>query len=162
VRMSPLQAANLVVTLLNRGRAMEPRLVSEIRYADGKRMAELPAHRAQSPDGRIRPSTAAALLRGMAAAVDHGTGRSIRQGAWAAAGKSGTAETIAAGAVRNHQWFAGYGPVQSPRYAVAVLAANRPPGSAHQATKLFRGVMDIIAANENKKPYSAAAEGKRP
>jgi len=161
VRMSPLQAANLVVTLLNGGRAMEPRLVSEIRYADGKRMAELPAHRAQTLDGRIRPSTAAALLRGMSAAVDRGTGRSIRQGAWAVAGKSGTAETIAAGAVRNHQWFAGYGPVKSPRYAVAVLAANRPPGSAHQATKLFRGVMDTIAAKDNKKPYSAAAERKR-
>ncbi len=145
VRMSPLQAANLIVTLLNEGRVMEPRLVSEIRYANGQRMVKLPAQRAQAIRGRIKPATAHALLRGMQAVVDHGTGRSIRQGLWAVAGKSGTAETTQAGIARNHQWFAGYGPVKSPRYAVAVLVENKPPGSSHQATKLFRGVMDIAA-----------------
>lgn len=145
VRMSPLQAANLIVTLLNEGRVMEPRLVSEIRYANGQRMVKLPAQRAQAIRGRIKPATAHALLRGMQAVVDHGTGRSIRQGLWAIAGKSGTAETTHAGIARNHQWFAGYGPVKAPRYAVAVLVENKPPGSSHQATKLFRGVMDIAA-----------------
>lgn len=145
VRMTPLQAANLIVTLLNEGRVMEPRLVSEIRYAGGQRMVKLPAQRAQRGSGRIKPATAHALLRGMQAVVDHGTGRSIRQGLWAVAGKSGTAETTRAGIARNHQWFAGYGPVKKPRYAVAVLVENKPPGSSNQATKLFRGVMDIAA-----------------
>ncbi|MNZ76999.1 Penicillin-binding protein 4B [compost metagenome] len=151
VRMSPLQAANLIVTLLNEGRVMEPRLVSEIRYAGGQRMVKLPVQRAHGPRGRIKPATARALLRGMEAVIDHGTGRSIRRGSWAVAGKSGTAETVTAGAARNHQWFAGYGPAASPRYAVAVLAADRPPGSAHQATRLFRGVMDIVAREEAKR-----------
>ncbi len=145
VRMSPLQAANLIVTLLNEGRVMEPRLVSEIRYANGQRMVKLPAQRAQGSSGRIKPATAHALLRGMEAVVDHGTGRSIRQGLWAVAGKSGTAETTRAGIARNHQWFAGYGPAKTPRYAIAVLVENQPPGSKHHATKLFRGVMDIAA-----------------
>jgi cell division protein FtsI/penicillin-binding protein 2 len=145
VRMSPLQAANLIVTLLNDGRVMEPRLVSEIRYANGQRMVKLPAQRAQAINGRIKPATAYALRRGMEAVVDHGTGRSIRQGLWAVAGKSGTAETMRAGIARNHQWFAGYGPVKKPRYAIAVLVENKSPGSSHQATKLFRGVMDIAA-----------------
>ncbi|WP_053374845.1 peptidoglycan D,D-transpeptidase FtsI family protein [Paenibacillus sp. FJAT-27812] len=145
VRMTPLQAANLIVTLLNDGRVMEPRLVSEIRYANGQRMVKLPAQRAQAISGRIKPATAHALRRGMEAVVDHGTGRSIRQGLWAVAGKSGTAETTRAGIARNHQWFAGYGPVKKPRYAIAVLVENKPPGSSHQATKLFRGVMDIAA-----------------
>ncbi|WP_241674948.1 peptidoglycan D,D-transpeptidase FtsI family protein [Paenibacillus luteus] len=147
VRMTPLQAANLIVTLLNGGRVMEPRLVSEIRYANGQRMVKLPVQRAQT-SGRIKPATAYALLRGMQAVVDHGTGRSIRQGLWRVAGKSGTAETIRAGSARNHQWFAGYGPVKKPRYAIAVLVENKPPGSANQATKLFRGVMDIAARND--------------
>lgn len=145
VRMSPLQAANLIVTLLNDGRVMEPRLLTEIRYANGQRMVKLPAQRAQAARGRIKPATAHALLRGMAAVVDHGTGRSIRQGLWAVAGKSGTAETTRAGIDRNHQWFAGYGPVKKPRYAIAVLVENQPPGSSNQATRLFRGVMDIAA-----------------
>lgn len=145
VRMTPLQAANLIVTLLNEGRVMEPRLVSEIRYANGQRMVKLPAQRAKAIRGRIKPATAHALLRGMAAVVDHGTGRTIRQGRWAVAGKSGTAETTRAGIDRNHQWFAGYGPIKKPRYAIAVLVENQPPGSSNQATKIFRGVMDIAA-----------------
>lgn len=148
VRMTPLQAANLIVTLLNEGRVMEPRLVSEIRYANGQRMVALPQHAAPSQYGRIAPETARALLRGMKAVVSDGTARSIRQGAWAVAGKSGTAETIRAGIARNHQWFAGYGPVRAPRYAVAVLAENRPPNTANKATALFRGVMELLAARE--------------
>lgn len=148
VTMSPLQAANLIVTLLNGGRVMEPRLVNEIRYASGQRMVKLPAQRAQGTGGRIKPATARALLRGMEAVVDHGTGRSIRQGLWAVAGKSGTAEVTRAGAARNHQWFAGYGPAAKPRYAIAVLVEYRPPGSSNQATKLFRGIMDITARME--------------
>lgn len=148
VRMTPLQAANLIVTLLHGGRVHEPRLVSEIRYANGQRMVKLPAQEAPAGNGRIQPAIAHALLRGMEAVVDHGTGRAIRQGRWAVAGKSGTAQTTRAGSARNHQWFAGYGPVKTPRYAVAVLAANRPPGSPSQAAKLFRGVMDIAADHE--------------
>ncbi|WP_138752349.1 peptidoglycan D,D-transpeptidase FtsI family protein [Paenibacillus sinopodophylli] len=145
VRMSPLQAANLIVTLLNEGRVMEPRLLTDIRYANGQRMVKLPAQRAQAARGRIHPATAHALLRGMEAVVDHGTGLAIRQGLWAVAGKSGTAETMRAGIDRNHQWFAGYGPVKKPRYAIAVLVENQPPGSSNQATLIFRGVMDIAA-----------------
>lgn len=145
VLMTPLQAANLVVTLLNRGRVMEPRLVREIRYANGQRMVTFHAKSASAEEGRIRPATARKLLRGMEAVVDHGTGRSIRQGLWAVAGKSGTAEITRAGAPRVNQWFTGYGPAQKPRYAVAVLAENRPPESSNQATELFRGVMDILA-----------------
>lgn len=142
VRLSPLGAANMIVTLLRGGQVMEPRIVSEIRYASGERMAKLAPRRAAAEGRRISPATAQALLRGMEAVVASGTGASIRDGAWTVAGKSGTAETSGA---RIHQWFAGYGPVQSPRYAVAVLAANRLQGSPHQATQLFRGVMDIAA-----------------
>ncbi|CAH1225933.1 Penicillin-binding protein 4B [Paenibacillus plantiphilus] len=148
VRMTPLQAANLIVTLLHEGRVNAPRLVSEIRYANGQRMVALPQQAAPSQYGRIAPETARALLRGMVAVVSDGTARSIRQGTWAVAGKSGTAETVRSGIARSHQWFAGYGPVNAPRYTVAVLAENRPPNTANKATALFRGIMDLLAAHE--------------
>ncbi|MUT67245.1 penicillin-binding protein 2 [Paenibacillus sp. NEAU-GSW1] len=151
VQMTPLQAANLVVTLLNKGRVMEPRLVREIRYASGQRMVKFDAKQASAKGvGRIHPATARVLLRGMEAVVDHGTGRSIRQGVWTVAGKSGTANVTRDGKPRVHQWFTGYGPAQSPRYAVAVLSKYRPPNSPNEATKLFRGVMDIIAETEQR------------
>lgn len=145
VRMTPLQAANLMVTLIHGGRVMEPRIVSEVRYASGEQMVELSPRKLPLTGRSIRTDTAMALLRGMEAVVDHGTGQSIKKGTWKVAGKSGTAETVKNGVSLNHQWFAGYGPASKPRYAVAVLAANRPIGSSHQATKLFRGVMDIAA-----------------
>lgn len=151
VRMTPLQTANLIVTLLHRGSVHEPRLVSEIRYATGERMAELPTRHAPGRHRRIGAHTATVLLRSMEAVVDHGTGQSIREGRWRVAGKSGTAETKKNGTALNHQWFTGYGPVKSPRYAIAVLAANRPIGSSHQATKLFRGAMDIAAKHAETK-----------
>ncbi len=146
VRMTPLQAANLVVTLLHQGQAREPRIVSEIRYANGQQMVGLPSQLVkQDNKSWIRMNTARTILKGMEAVVDHGTGSYIRQGKWTLAGKSGTAETVKDGQDKNHQWFIGYGPIQQPKYAVAVLAANRPPASSSQATRLFRGVMDIAA-----------------
>ena len=145
VRLSPLQAANLVVTLLHEGRVIEPRLVSEILYANGQRMMALPKQYAPSHYGQIAPGTAQALLRGMEAVVTNGTGSSIRDGEWAVAGKSGTAETLRAGKARNNQWFTGYGPVKAPRYVVTVLSENRSPHSTNEATAIFRGIMDLLA-----------------
>lgn len=151
VRMTPLQAANLMVTILHGGQVLEPRIVSQIRYANGVRMAKLSPRKAPGAAeyGQISPATARKLMRGMEAVVDHGTGQSIREGIWTVAGKSGTAEANEAGISWNNQWFAGYGPVQKPRYAVAVLSEHRPPNSRNQATAVFRGVMDILAKNEH-------------
>ncbi|MBD2844538.1 penicillin-binding protein 2 [Paenibacillus sp. IB182496] len=149
VRLSPLQAANLMVTLLHDGRVSAPRIVTDIRYANGQRLARFPARTGSSAYGQISAKTARTLLRGMEAVVRSGTGRSIRT-AWPAAGKSGTAETLVAGKPRVNQWFVGYGPALRPRYAVAVLAENRPPDSNHLATQLFAGVLERVAAQEGK------------
>jgi len=142
VRMSPLQAANMVVTLLHDGIIFAPRLVSEIRYANDQLMVKLPVHTAPSKYGAISSSTAQTILKGMEWTVKQGTGKAIQNGIWQVAGKSGTAET---GIARNHQWFTGYGPTEAPRYVVAVLAENRLPNTTNQATRLFRGIMDILA-----------------
>lgn len=157
VRMSPLQAANLIVTLLHGGQVREPRALIEIDYANGDSMVQFPSRIDRDLDGAaIHPWTARALLHSMEEVVEHGTGSSIKKGLWSVAGKTGTAETVKDGVERNHQWFAGYGPVTSPKYAVAVLASNRPVGSQHLATKLFRGAMDIAARRS-----AAPADGLR-
>ncbi|RAP75550.1 peptidoglycan D,D-transpeptidase FtsI family protein [Paenibacillus montanisoli] len=151
VMISPLQAANLIVTLLHNGRVQEPRLASEIRYANGQLLAKLPRHAADSQYGRIHAGTARTLLRGMEAVVEYGTGRAISEGSWAVAGKSGTAQIRREGAQRVNQWFVGYGPIEEPRYAVAVLSENRTPGTSNQAAILFRGIMDILAELSSQK-----------
>ncbi|CAM4370032.1 peptidoglycan D,D-transpeptidase FtsI family protein [Paenibacillus tarimensis] len=151
--VTPLQAANLVVSLLQGGRVLAPRLVKEIRYANGQTMMSFPLQDSPSPAGRISASTASTLLKGMEAVMDHGTGRTIGQaGSWRLAGKSGTAQAYLNGKEVNHQWFAGYGPIHSPRYAIAVLAKSRPKNSANQAAQIFHGVMKVIADQEKKLP----------
>ncbi|MBO7748240.1 penicillin-binding protein 2 [Paenibacillus sp. MWE-103] len=146
VRLSPLQAANLVVTLLHGGLVQEPRLASEIRYGTGQLLARIPRQAWPSRYGQVSRKTTETILRGMEAVVAYGTGRSIAEGRWPVAGKSGTAQVMQGGTERLNQWFVGYGPVRSPRYAVAVLAENRGVRTPNQATRLFRGVMDILAA----------------
>jgi penicillin-binding protein 4B len=148
VRISPLQAANMIATIVNEGHVVEPRIVREIRYANGQRLVSFPLHEAASPLGRLSPAAARELMEGMQLVVREGTGRFIQNGLWDAAGKSGTAEVIYNGADRVNQWFIGYGPLKSPKYAIAVLAENRPQNSANEATRLFRAIMDIAAKQQ--------------
>lgn len=146
VLVTPLQAANMVVTLLHQGRVTSPRLVSEIRFRDGSLLTNMPEHRGGTRAGQVSPRTAGLLLSWMNEVVESGTGRSLRQADWHLAGKSGTAQVEKAGKKYNHQWFIGYGPVEKPKYAVSVLVESKAEGSEHQATALFRRTMDLLAA----------------
>lgn len=145
VTVTPLQAANLVVTLLHDGRVISPRLVTQIRFRDGSVMADFPVHSIRGNQGQISARTARLLREWMRLVVTEGTGRTLAQAKWPLAGKSGTAQTKKGGKSMNHQWFIGYGPVSNPKYAVAVLVQNRPTGSEHQAAVLFRRTMDMLA-----------------
>lgn len=145
VTVTPLQAANLVVTLLHDGQVTSPRLVTQIRYRDESVMANFPVHTIRGNQGQISARTARLLREWMRLVVTDGTGRTLAQAKWPLAGKSGTAQTKKGGKAMNHQWFIGYGPVSNPKYAVAVLVQNRPTGSEHQAAVLFRRTMDMLA-----------------
>lgn len=145
VRVTPLQAANLVVTLLNGGRVKAPRLVTDIRFADGRILARLPEQSAASPQGAIRPETAVFLLGAMDRVVREGTAAGVLgplKGV--VAGKSGTAETGRPGPARNHHWFVGYGPLDQPRYAVAVLLEDQPAGLRNRAAGVFGDLMAAL------------------
>ncbi|WP_410772563.1 peptidoglycan D,D-transpeptidase FtsI family protein [Fontibacillus sp. BL9] len=145
VLVTPLQAANLVVTLLHDGQVAFPRLVKQIRFRDGSVMANFPVHTTNIRQERISAQTAGVLLDWMRQVVENGTGSALKQAKWPLAGKSGTAQVKKGGKKLNHQWFIGYGPVGNPKYAVAVLVQNRPEGSPNQATALFRRTMDLLA-----------------
>ncbi|MBB6673909.1 peptidoglycan D,D-transpeptidase FtsI family protein [Cohnella nanjingensis] len=161
VRITPLQAANLAVTLLNGGRVLSPRLASEIRYADGGLFAALPAQTAPSAYGSIRPQTAAAILQGMRAVVTEGTAEhALKDAKWALAGKSGTAELGDGKPARNDHWFVGYGPADGKaRYAVSILLENQPAGVRNRASAVFGEVMEALRQLDPKAaPRSAKRE----
>ncbi|WP_276356365.1 peptidoglycan D,D-transpeptidase FtsI family protein [Cohnella caldifontis] len=159
VRVTPLQAANLVVTLLHGGRVSAPRVVSEIRYADGGLAAKLEPQLSPSKYGVIRPETASAVLKAMRGVVTDGTARrALSSAAWPLAGKSGTAEQEGESRGRNDHWFVGYGPAKGkPRYAVAVLIRDQPAGLRNRAGAAFGQIMERLRLRELRSRQAAAA-----
>jgi len=159
VRVTPLQAANMVVTLLHGGRATAPRIVSEIRYADGGTLAKLPRQSLQSRYGQVKPQTAEAVLKAMRAVVTEGTARRALAGAkWPLAGKSGTAELAGRWQAYNDHWFVGYGPAKGmPRYAIAVLIQAQRDGLRNRAAAVFGDIIERIRSLD--RPRSASIAG---
>lgn len=142
VRVTPLQAANLMVTILRGGQPGQVRLVSEIAYRNGQTFFRFPEHRL--PESGIDYVTAKKMRRLLRLVVTEGTGRMLLQAPWPVAGKSGTAQT-GAGDGSNHLWFVGYTPVDTPRYAIAVVAAHQPAGETTRAMEIFRRAVEAIA-----------------
>ncbi|MDB4866682.1 MAG: penicillin-binding protein [Cohnella sp.] len=166
VRVTPLQAANMVVTLLHGGKVKAPRLVTEIRYSDGGLMAKLPTQASPSKYGEIRPQTAAAVLQSMRTVVTDGTAhQALASSVWPLAGKSGTAELAGKQKTRNDHWFVGYGPAENhPRYAVAILIENQPAGLRNRAAAVFGDVMKrlrLLEEPNHQAPRAAVSEGIR-
>lgn len=149
VRMTPLQAANLVVTLLSGGEVKQPRVVKRIAYRTGETLHALPEKRLVARGHGISPATARRIAGWMKEVVGHGTGRSLQASEWPLAGKSGTAQEAPALSSAVTQWFVGYGPASRPRYAVAVALQHMPPGQEGEAQDVFREVMHILATKSH-------------
>jgi len=148
VRLTPLQAANMLVTIINGGVQYETRVVSSIEYADGLTAVELPIHTGHEHRYRIHPSTARRLMTYMEGVTARGTASHLAKGAWPLAGKSGTAQLSGSLAGLNNQWFVGYAPANKPRYTAAVLVRKAKQGTSNQAALLFREVMEEAARHD--------------
>jgi cell division protein FtsI/penicillin-binding protein 2 len=144
VRISPLQAANMVVAIVNNGKRVESRLVTRITYKNGTMMKDFPVNLAEGE--QISRETAAQLRKLMRLVVTEGTGQQLQNAIWPIAGKSGTAQ-IAGGEI--NQWFIGYAPYDKPRYVLAVVAENMPASAgSNLAIKAFQTIMDGLAGME--------------
>lgn len=147
VTMSPLQAANLVVTLLNKGQVQAPRILEHISYHNGQVMKQLTSHTYPKTENSIKPETARLIISMMRKVVTEGTGQSLSHAAWEVAGKSGTAQVKLKGNPKNNQWFIGYGPVEQPKYAVAVVFEQVAPDTNNKATALFGQIMGVLSSS---------------
>ncbi len=142
ITLSPLHAALFTAAIANDGRLMRPFIVRSVR----------------SPDGYICRNTAPVVERQLLAHPEHLTW--VRQGMWQAvnsengtaksvcndyvtlAGKTGTAEVITPTSKHKDTWFIGYGPVEVPTFAIAVLVEHGESGgktAAPVAKKFFEG-----------------------
>lgn len=152
VRMTPLQASNMIVTLLHDGKGYSPRVVQEIRYQTDRVMEKFPVGFIDTgAAGRISAATSRTLVSWMREVVTEGTGQGLMDAKWKVAGKSGTAQIQSGKQEMVNQWFIGYGPVASPQYAVSVVIKNMGPNESNKAIPLFKGIMDILANDSNRR-----------
>ncbi|MFJ9497630.1 peptidoglycan D,D-transpeptidase FtsI family protein [Brevibacillus centrosporus] len=143
VRVTPLQAANMVVSILRGGQPAQVRVVNEIAYRNGQTFHRFPMQ--VLPVQGIDYVTASKLRKMMRKVVTEGTGQLLGGAPWEVAGKTGTAQTGGANQSQNHLWFIGYAPYDEPQYALCVVAENQPSWGGNQATELFRRAIDALS-----------------
>lgn len=146
VQLTPLQAANMAAIIADDGKKQKVRIVQSINYRNGTTFYRFEDRPLDGVD--ISPATARTLRFFMGGVVDHGTATMLQGLPWQAAGKSGTAQTVVQGEAKNNQWFVGFVPRESPRYAIAVLAEEQPTSGVNQAIKLFGSFVTNLAQEE--------------
>lgn len=144
VRVTPLQAANLIVTILRNGQPGQVRLVEQIAYRNGQPFHRFSTQALDQPG--IDYVTANKLRKMMRKVVTEGTGKTLDGSVWEVAGKSGTAQKGTAQDPGNHLWFAGYAPYEDPRYAICVVVENQPSRVTNKAIEVFDRAVTELAA----------------
>src|SRR5256714_6733786 len=97
---------------------MEPRLVREIRDADGRVVESFQPKEFGRP---ISSRTAGELTQMMVSVVQSGTGTAAQIPGVQVAGKTGTAQHPNG---NPHAWFVSFAPAQNPQIVVAVVVLN--------------------------------------
>ncbi|MEM1484198.1 penicillin-binding protein 2 [Oscillospiraceae bacterium PP1C4] len=143
---TPVQIAQMMSTVANGGYAVTPRLVEGF-TDDGKTMYE---HTTAYSPSRVFSKRTSDILRGtMVNNVINGSGKLADPYYGTAGGKTGSAQT---GIFKKpgeeaseivHAWFAGYFPVDAPKYAIVILVEGGGSGQ-DVAAPIFRKIADEI------------------
>lgn len=132
VQSTALQLAMATAAIANDGVRMKPRLVSEVRSAEGdvvRTFDPVVARRAVSAE------TAAQVRRAMEMVFEEGgTAQTLRIPGFTAGGKTGTAEKVSGGrgyGSARVSSFVGYAPAEAPRLAMAIIVDEPSRGSRY-------------------------------
>lgn len=149
VLVTPLQMAMAYAAFANGGTLYSPRVAKAVIGPDGKVVKDIkPPVVRKLP---VRPETLEYLHRAFADVPLTGTARGAFQGfpfeVLHTAGKTGTAEVFGK---QNTSWYASYGPVNDPRYAVVVMVEQSGQGG-QIAAPAVRQIWDGIYGLEGRK-----------
>lgn len=134
VLATPLQMARMMAVIANGGRLVQPHIV---RLVSGKPVAYEPPRSLG-----FKPSTLAAISRGLFMAVNSGGGSAQRAqiSDLVVAGKTGSAQVVSSSKLKKdvetiqpRAWFAGFAPLDNPRIALAVLVDHGGSGGGAAA-----------------------------
>ncbi|SMO63260.1 Cell division protein FtsI/penicillin-binding protein 2 [Melghirimyces algeriensis] len=148
VKMTPLQAVNMVTTLFQKGKTLNPRVVKEIQRPDGEVFFRFP-HHALKTKKKIDSETLQEVRHMMRLAVTQGTAQSLKGSSVQMGAKTGTAQ-LGPDKTTYNKWMVGYGPYQRPEVSVAVLVRSVSDSSDMRAHEIFRQVMEGIQELKKK------------
>lgn len=151
--VTPLQIANAVAAIANRGVRYQPRFVEAVKQADGTVVKPAPV--ASEPITLKNPKNWDAVIAAMrdVVASPHGTahyGMAADKLAYTVAGKTGTAQVSKPKIYtdgdslsipkkfRNQAWFIAFAPAEDPKIALAVLVEHH----SHQGPVVARKILD--------------------
>jgi penicillin-binding protein A len=137
LRVTPLQMAEAVAAVANKGELMEPRLWSKVIDPDGRETKLNPARQSRV----MSEDTASELNDMMQSVVREGTGTAAAVSGIDVAGKTGTAE-ISTGV--NQAWFIGFAPANDPQIAIAVTVERTSGFGGPTAGPIFKSVAEAI------------------
>ena len=127
VLITPLQLNSATAAIANGGSVMKPRVVREIRNEAEKDV------RIIEPEvlsrGFVSDDVLKVVREGMRRAVTAGSAWALADAAVSVAGKTGTAQTETQVFDRNHAWFTGFAPYESPEIAITVFVEKGGGGA---------------------------------
>jgi len=123
VNVTPIQVANEMAYIANKGWYIIPHLVDSIEGGDKFNMLDKYKQRHEALD--ISDTVFEAVHDGMQNVVDHGTGVAAKVAGIAICGKTGTVENYI-GVVKqpNHAFFCGFAPRDNPKIAIMCVVEN--------------------------------------
>lgn len=123
VDVTPIQVANEMAYIANKGWYITPHLVDSIEGGDQFGMLE--AFKKKHHPIDIPDSIFEAVHDGMEGVVDHGTGMGAKVKDLAICGKTGTVENYYRGVKQpNHGFFCGFAPRENPKIAIMCVVEN--------------------------------------
>ena len=133
--VTPLQVTNMLAVFANRGYLLNPYIVKGVGGLD------LSAKKKKLTGVPFKKSTFEIITKGLARVVsdDKGTGNVLSSLPIKIAGKTGTAQ-VSRGAT--HAWFAGFFPLDKPKYVICVFLENGGPG--HTASVIAKQIIETM------------------
>ncbi|RAL25773.1 peptidoglycan D,D-transpeptidase FtsI family protein [Thermoflavimicrobium daqui] len=148
VKLTPIQATNMITSLFHRGKVIRPRIVTAIYDQNGKIYYSF-VNQYLPNQKPLKARTINEMQRMMRMVVKGGTATSLNQAKWSLAGKTGTAQVGKDNSLYN-KWMIGFGPFAHPKYAVAVVIHSIKTEDDIRAKKIFQKVMDEMFLYENR------------
>ena len=124
-QVTPIHMAMLTAAVANGGMLMKPYVIGQVKNGAGEEIkAFLPA----SAKSLMSAQEAGQLGELMTRVVTDGTGSALRDAAYLAAGKTGSAEFETG--KETHAWFTGYAPADNPKIVVTVIVEESGSGGS--------------------------------